>query len=86
MRYTVAWTEKATSQLAEIWLKAIDRDAVTAASHQIDRALAEEPLDERHEIVSRFGTVVRVPVGVDFGVDEQNRLVIVVAVWPVFED
>ena len=39
MRYTVTWTPSAQDELADIWMSAPDRQAVTAAQHRIDRTL-----------------------------------------------
>ncbi len=39
MRYTVNWTQPAVNELADIWIQAPDRQAVTAAQHQIDQLL-----------------------------------------------
>jgi len=41
--YRVRWTRKASNQLAAIWTNASDQNAVTVASHRIDRALALDP-------------------------------------------
>jgi len=38
-RYTVAWVQDAQNQLAEIWIAATDRQAVTDAANEIDREL-----------------------------------------------
>jgi hypothetical protein len=86
MKYTIVWTDKATNELAEIWLQSANRSAVTDATNTLDRVLADNPLSDRHEVFRGFGTAIRVPVGVDFGVDARNRLVIVISAWQVFED
>jgi hypothetical protein len=86
MRYTVVWTKRATMGLAELWLAADDKASVTAATNLIDRHLAEQPLDQRHEVVRGFGTAVRVPLGVDFVVDVRDGLVTITGVWAVLED
>lgn len=39
-RYTVVWLRVASDELGEIWLAAPNRNAVTAASAEIDRELA----------------------------------------------
>jgi hypothetical protein len=39
MRYTVVWEPTALDELADIWLRAADRGAVSRAQHQIDQAL-----------------------------------------------
>lgn len=44
MRYTVTWTPSARDiDLTTIWLQAQDRQAVTKASHEIDRKLRIDP-------------------------------------------
>ena len=40
MRYTVQWRRTAEATLADIWLRAVDRQAVTRATHEVDRELA----------------------------------------------
>ena len=42
MNYRVIWMPLALRRLAEIWTDASNREAVTAASHRIDMALATE--------------------------------------------
>jgi hypothetical protein len=37
VRYTVRWTRKARlQQLAQVWLDALDRNAVTAAANEVE--------------------------------------------------
>jgi hypothetical protein len=43
VRYTVVWSETAILQLAAIYNAASDRNAVSAAQHQIDRSLRINP-------------------------------------------
>jgi hypothetical protein len=40
MKYSVVWRPFAQHQLATIWLRAADRQSVTDASDEIDRAFA----------------------------------------------
>ncbi len=42
--YTVVWLRDAIDELGEIWLAAHDRNAVTAASAEIDRELASHAM------------------------------------------
>ncbi len=52
--YTVSWSPSAERELVEIWNKALDRDEVTAASNEIDAALARAPSPSgRQEVVAR---------------------------------
>lgn len=43
MRFTVIWSLIAVDQLTELWLNAADRNAVTAAQHQVDQLLLVDP-------------------------------------------
>jgi plasmid stabilization system protein ParE len=44
MKYQVIWTRHAEGELAQIWLDAIDRNAIANSARQIDAALARDPL------------------------------------------
>ena len=83
MKYTVLWTSPAEDQLAAIWLRVEDRRKVTSAAQAIDALLREDP-QERGE--SRSGTkriMFAPPLGVDFNVLEDDRLVYVLGVWTI---
>ena len=41
-RYTVVWLESAQDELAELWTRAPDRNAVTSAAHVIDVELSQD--------------------------------------------
>ena len=41
IRYTVVWNRSAQDELAELWMNARDRHAVTAAAHVMDVELAQ---------------------------------------------
>ena len=43
MKYSVVWKPFAEYQLADIWLRAADQQAVTNASDAIDRQLSQDP-------------------------------------------
>jgi hypothetical protein len=43
MRWTVVWHPDAINRLAEIWLEATDRNAVTRSAHVIDHAIRDDP-------------------------------------------
>lgn len=58
MRYTVCWTQLAENDLADIWLKAFDRAAVTDAANRVDRILEQDALaagaireDSNHHLI-----------------------------------
>ena len=43
MRWTVVYVDNSENELADIWLHAADRQAITAAAHRIDEALRDHP-------------------------------------------
>jgi hypothetical protein len=81
MTCTVLWTPAAEENLATVWMGADDRDAVTSAANTIDRLLGSNP-ESRGEL--RFDTVRTLtvpPLGVDFEVVEEDRIVWVLSAW-----
>ena len=82
MNYTVTWAPEAENGLATAWLAAPDRNAVTAASHRLDQDLATDPYARgvaRNASVNR--TAVELPLGIDYEIIEDDRLVRVLVVW-----
>lgn len=45
MKYTVIWLPPTEALLAEIWMAASDRKAVTEAAHRLETQLAFQPLE-----------------------------------------
>lgn len=81
MTYAVDWTPSALRELAVIWVGATDQ-AVTASSHRLEQALAADPLRvgvPRNSSVNR--TAVDLPLGIEFEVIEDDKVVRVVRVW-----
>lgn len=82
--YDVDFETAADNDLAAIWLAASDRNAVTEASNELDEAMADDPLTLGE---SRESSVRRVafcpPIGVHFEVVEDDKRVIVEAVFRV---
>jgi hypothetical protein len=80
MNYDVDW-DAVEDDLANVWMTAADRAAVTAAVHRIDRQLQRDPsaCGESRGRTNRL--VFDGPVGVLFRVDAPNR-VVVLAVGP----
>ena len=80
MRYTVTWKRSAADELAEIWMSARDRVAVTEAADRLDAALRADP-DRYGE--SRGGTyrvVIVSPLAVVYDVSEADRRVRILSV------
>jgi plasmid stabilization system protein ParE len=80
MSYTVTWKRSAEDRLAEIWISARDRAAVTSAADTLGAALRADP--QRHG-ESRGGTtrlVVVPPLAVFYEVFEADRVVEILSV------
>jgi hypothetical protein len=79
MRWTVTIDPDA-EQLANIWFTALDRQAVTAASNQIDHLLRTDPQNagESREENTRLITIE--PLSVHFEVRDQDRIVNILTV------
>ncbi len=83
MSYTVIWTPVAEQKLAAIWIAAADRAAVAAAANETDLFLAKKP---RLCGESRSGArrvMFAGPLGVEYTIIEDDRLVRVLTVWHV---
>ena len=82
--YTVIWQKVAENELAELWLAASDRRAVTRAASTIDAALSVRPLrlgESRASSVQRI--VYQAPLGIEFEVVEDDKRVIVQGVFSI---
>ena len=82
MNYTVTWLAMAEQDLATVWLAEPDRTAVALAAHRFDDRLGDDPLrfgESRRSSVHRVG--FDPPLGVEFEVIEDDKKVIVQAVW-----
>jgi len=77
----VIWISAAEQDLAAVWLGAIDRDAVTAASHAIDLLLQEDADTVSQPLYDTVRTVVVPRLGVEFDVDRNAATVFVLSVW-----
>ena len=80
MRYTVLWSPEAEDQLAEIWIEAADRNAVTAAQATIDEELAADPETKGKEASEDLRRFKVEPLVVLFEIQPGDRLAKVTAV------
>jgi hypothetical protein len=80
MNYQVRWVRSARDALAALWIGGLDRGAVTRAAHQIDVLLARDPngVGESRDRGRRI--LIEKPLAVDYRVQEQTRVVTVLAV------
>jgi hypothetical protein len=80
MRYTVVWRREAEDKLAEIWMDANDRTAVTLAAAAIERKLRDDPDQQGQEFYGDH-LLVEDPLAVVFQVREGDRVAYVIDVW-----
>jgi plasmid stabilization system protein ParE len=84
MKYVVLWPKGATNDLTEIWLDSADRQQVTDASDEIDRLLKRHPLRVGQPMESSVQRrLVLPPLGVHYEVIEDDKRVIVLAVFEI---
>jgi hypothetical protein len=79
--YEIIWTEEAESRLAEVWMAASDRNAVTNSAYELEVALEMLPLsagEPVYDSVRQFGDAI---LSMEFEVVEQDRCVYVMSVW-----
>jgi len=79
--YSVRWTSTARRLLTELWLEAADRNQVQRAADEIDRILAEDPLNAGESRVSNIRILIQRPLAVYFDVYERDRRVHVWRIW-----
>ena len=80
MKFTVVGKPAAERQLADIWLEATDRQAVTSASETIESALATRPeeIGESRPLGCRLAFIA--PLAITYRVTTADRLVEVVSI------
>jgi hypothetical protein len=74
-KYTVVWLKSVHHELGEIWLAASDRNAVTAASAEIDRELASGAEEKGKALSEGLRVYDAPPLRAVYYVDSPNRLV-----------
>jgi plasmid stabilization system protein ParE len=77
MNYTVVWTVAARDQLALIWMRHPDRNAVTAAAGRSERRLGPDPESQGEERPPDRRILFESPLVVIYRVDVANRRVVV---------
>jgi hypothetical protein len=80
MTYSVDWAPEARATLATIWMKAADRQAVTAAQARIDRLLTANPLGNGTPVSEGLYAIEVHPLRALFEPPDVRRLVWVVSV------
>jgi plasmid stabilization system protein ParE len=78
--FEVFWKSRASGQLADIWVKSSNRNAITAAVDSIDRELRSDPFGQGESREDNDRLFVFAPLVVDFRVIEEDRRVEILAV------
>jgi hypothetical protein len=73
--FAVTWNPIAENQLADLWVDASNRSAVTKAQAAIDRFLAADPLLYGKHLSEGLFTIQVAPLKAFFIVDQQKKLV-----------
>jgi plasmid stabilization system protein ParE len=81
MKYTVVWKPAAERHLAEIWMRADDRDAVARAADELDAALARNADQQGESREDGVRVTFAAPLGINFEVNVADRQARVLAVW-----
>jgi hypothetical protein len=80
IRYTVVWLESAQDELAELWIAAQHRNAVTTAAHAIDVLLSQDAPTQGMPVSEGLRALFAPPLRVLFSVEEEDRVVEVACV------
>ena len=81
MNWTVLYRPSAQDQLASIWLNAPDRQSVADAADEIDRILANKPLDAGESRGGNSRILIEQPLTVLYDVFAEDALVQVFSVF-----
>lgn len=79
-RFTVVWHSDVKNELAELWMAASDRRALSAAADRLDRELAVDPQRKGRPVGDQLRVLTEPPLEILFDVSEPDRLVKIVAV------
>jgi hypothetical protein len=81
MNYVVRWLPTAEQRLADVWLNAPDRNAVTRAAHDIEQRLRHDPENNGESRSDGRRILFSDPLAVVYRVLSEDRLVEVLSVW-----
>jgi hypothetical protein len=74
MKYTVVWKQQAVEQLAAIWIASTDRNSISAATLEIDRALKSDPEQQGESRHGSRRVMFVPPLVVAFRIDADDRI------------
>lgn len=81
--FQIRWEESALEELTSAWLKGDStwRQAITEATHSIDQLLRSNPHQQGESRDNAERVLFVPPLGVNFEVDSQRRIVSIYHVW-----
>jgi hypothetical protein len=81
--YQVEWIQSALDELAALWTQAdsATRQAITAATHQIDQLLRTDPFDQSESRPGGRRMLHVSPLGITFRIEADGQTVTVLRVW-----
>jgi hypothetical protein len=79
--YSVEWLPEVLDDLADIWMRAADRHAVTVAQATIDRLLAQSPETMGHLLAEDLWRINVPPLWVTYTIDDVAHRIQVDSVW-----
>lgn len=83
MKWRVLWLESAEQQLAKLWDKDSDRNAITQAADFLDAYLAKDPIGAGESRLDDKYVAFALPLGVSYEIDAEHNRVRVLSVWKV---
>lgn len=82
MKWRVLWLESAEQQLAKLWDKDSDRNAITQSADLLDASLARNPYVGESRPENKY-VAFALPLGVSYEIDPEHNRVRVLSVWKV---
>jgi hypothetical protein len=83
MIFTVVWQPDSQNDLANLWITANDRAALTSAADTIERLLRQNPFENSESRAGNSRLMFVPPLAAAYEVKEEDRLVTVWAVWKI---
>ena len=83
MKWTVTWKPSAQHDLAEIWLRSLNRRAITLAAAEIERLLLRDPLGVGESRDKDERLLIIFPLAVRYKVFPDDLLVSVQETWTI---
>lgn len=81
MSFRVVWETQAENQLANLWMAAADRDAVTSSANEIDEILANQGMMAGESRSDAVRILFCLPLGCYFQFREVDQTMLVAKVW-----